>query len=344
MMKSKTTIRYTAAALLCMAASPAPLAAQDGTNAYSFLEIPSSSHAMALGGGGIALIDDDVALVQENPALMGPEIDRQVALGYMHWFGSANFASARFGMGAGERSGWAVGLRYLGYGDMTYTDPDGTVGGTFSASDIVAEGTYSHDITDRLRGGINLKLAYSHYEQYSAVAMGVDLGLSYYDDDHRLSLALVMSNAGGQLKRFNETHDRLPFDLKLGYMQGLGSSPFSLAITATHLTKWKLPYTHYDSQNPEAEPEEKHSFTSDLFRHLIFGLQYAPSERFYAAIGYNYKTRTDMASYSRSFLSGWSAGVGLNVKAFRIGVAYAQPHRGGTSLMLNVAMNIGELL
>ncbi|MDE7159875.1 MAG: type IX secretion system protein PorQ [Muribaculaceae bacterium] len=318
--------------------------AQDGSNAYSFLEIPTSSHVMALGGGGIALIDDDVALAQENPALIGAETDRQVALGYMRWFGSANFASVRFGNSAGERAGWAAGIRYLGYGDMTYTDADGTPGGTFSASDVVAEGTYSHDFTDRLRGGINLKMAYSHYEQYSAFAMGVDLGLSYYDDEKRLSLAVVMANAGGQLKRFNETHDRLPFDLKLGYMQGLGSTPFSLAITATHLTKWKLPYMSYNSQETEAAPEEKHGFASDLFRHLIFGLQYAPSERFYAAIGYNYKTRTDMASYSRSFLSGWSAGIGLNVKAFRIGVAYAQPHRGGTSLMLNVAMNIGELL
>lgn len=344
MIKVTTTTRHITAALLCLTVAVTPMAAQDGSSAYSFLEIPTSAHTMALGGSGIAIIDDDVNLVQENPALMGPEFDKQISLGYMHWFGSANFASARFGTGAGERSGWAVGMRYLGYGDMTYTDPDGTVGGTFSASDIVAEGTYSHDITDGLRGGINLKLAYSHYEQYSAVAMGVDLGLSYYNDDKRLSLALVMSNAGGQLKRFNETHDRLPFDVKLGYMQGLGSSPFSIAITATHLTKWKLPYTYYDSQNPETAPEEKHSFTSDLFRHLIFGLQYAPSERFYAAIGYNYKTRTDMASYSRSFLSGWSAGVGLNVSAFRIGVAYAQPHRGGTSLMLNIGMNIGQLL
>ncbi len=318
--------------------------AQDGSAAYSFLNIPTSSHAVALGGSGIAIIDDDVTLAQENPALIGPELDRQVSLGYTKWFGSANFAGARYGMPAGERGGWAIGIRYMDYGSMTYRDPDGTAGGTFSAQDIVAEGTWAHDITDRLRGGINLKMAYSHYEQYSAVALAADLGISYYDDENGLSLALVLKNAGGQLKRFNETYDRLPFDVQLGYMQALGSSPFSLAITATNLTRWKVPYTWYDTENTDTPTVEKSGFATNLFRHLIFGLQYQPSERFYVALGYNYKMRTDMASYSRSFLSGWTLGMGVGVKAFRIGVAASQPHRGGTTVMLNLAMDIGTLL
>lgn len=331
------------AAMLCLVTA-GMAAAQDGSAAYSFLTVPTSSHAVALGGSGIAVIDDDVTLAQENPALIGPELDRQVALGYTKWFGSANFAGARYGMGAGDRAAWAVGMRYMDYGTMTYMDPDGTAGGSFSAQDIVAEGSFSYDITDRLRGGINLKMAYSHYEQYSALAMGVDLGVSYYDDEKNLSLSLVMRNAGGQIKRFNDHHDRLPFDVQLGYMQGLGSTPFSLAVTATNLTRWKVPYTWYDTQNPDASPEVKESFTSNLFRHLIFGLQYRPSERFYLAAGYNYKMRSDMASYSRSFLSGWTLGMGVSVKAFRIGVAASQPHRGGTTVMLNLAMDIGSLL
>lgn len=335
--------RLTAIALAAMAPLTA-LMAQDGTSAYQFLTVPTSAHAMALGGNGIAVIDYDVTLAQENPALIGPELGRQLALGYMHYFGSSNFAGVRYGMEAGERGAWAIGMRYLDYGSMTAMDPDGTASGTFSAQDIVAEGTWSHDITDRLRGGINLKMAYSHYEQYSAFALGVDLGINYYDPDRDLSLSAVIKNAGGQLKRFNDTHDRLPFDVQFGYMQGLGSTPFSLAITATNLTRWKVPYTSYSTEDPSAGGEEKDSFTTDLFRHLVFGLQYSPSDRFYAAVGYNYKTRTDMASYSRSFLSGWSLGVGIRAGRFNIGAAFAQPHRGATSLMLNLGMEFGELL
>lgn len=64
--------------LLALAACSAT--AQTGRSAYEFLDVPTSSHAFALGGGGIALIDDDVALAQENPALLGQEVDRQVAV------------------------------------------------------------------------------------------------------------------------------------------------------------------------------------------------------------------------------------------------------------------------
>ena len=46
--------------------------AQEGASAYSFLEVPSSSHAFALGGTNITVIDDDINLMEQNPALLGP--------------------------------------------------------------------------------------------------------------------------------------------------------------------------------------------------------------------------------------------------------------------------------
>ncbi len=67
--------------LLALAACSAT--AQTGRSAYEFLDVPTSSHAFALGGGGIALIDDDVALAQENPALLG-QGGRQAGGGELH--------------------------------------------------------------------------------------------------------------------------------------------------------------------------------------------------------------------------------------------------------------------
>ena len=80
-------------------------------------------------------------------------------------------------------------------------------------------GMYSHDFTDRLRGGINVKLIYSSYEQYTAFALATDLGLNYYDEERDMSLSLVIKNLGGQIKRFDQAYDRLPFDIQLGWMQ-----------------------------------------------------------------------------------------------------------------------------
>lgn len=319
--------------------------AQLGSNAYNFLELPSSTQSFGLGGAAPALVSPSVAMADQNPALMGPEMGKQLSLGYMHYLGSANFASARFGNAAGEHGAWMIGVRYLNYGSMTMTMPDGTESGSFSPQDIVFEGGYSHDFNDRIRGGISLKGVYSNYEQYTAFALGVDLGLNYYNPDNDLSLALVVKNLGGQIKRFDSSYDRLPVDIQLGYMQGLGSSPFSLMITAWNLQKWNLPYYKHDSNDTSNDTLKEHiSFGSNFFRHFIFGLQYQPSDNFWLNIGYNYKTRTDMSTYQRGFLSGMSAGLGIDVSSFSFGVAYAQPHKHASSVMLNISCDLDLLL
>ncbi len=312
--------------------------AQTGRSAYDFLTIPTSSHVYALGGANISLIDPDVTLVEQNPALLGPEIERQLAVSYMHYMGSANFAGARFGHAAGERGAWAIGMRYLNYGEITGYDHTGVATGSFTPTDIAAEGSYSHDFTDRLRGGINLKMIYSNYEQYSAFAMAVDLGINYYDDDHDLSLSAVLKNMGGQLKRFEDAYDRLPFDVQLGLTKGLGTS-FSFSVTARHLTRWNLPYYQHDDDGTK-EVEMKSSFGKNLFRHLVFGLQYEPSDKFYVALGYDYKTRSDMSTYQRNFFSGVSVGLGIRAGSFNVGAAYAMPHKSASTLMINLALDI----
>ena len=44
--------------------------AQDGTTAYQFLSVPVSTHVYALGGHNLTIIDDDINLVEQNPALL----------------------------------------------------------------------------------------------------------------------------------------------------------------------------------------------------------------------------------------------------------------------------------
>ncbi len=322
-----------------MAFAAASAHGQLAANAYSFLDVSSATHALALGGYGIAVSSPDPMLVDQNPGLLGSEVDRVVALSYMRYFGSSNFAAARFAHSAGERGAWAIGVRYLDYGSIDGYTQDGSYTGSFKPQDISVEGTYSHDFTDRLRGGINAKVIYSNYEEYTAVALAADLGINYYDEEKDLSLSAVIKNAGGQVKRFNEEYDHLPFDVQLGYMQGLGGGPFSLAITAHSLTHWKLPYyTHDQNGTASSETEEaEYKFMPTLFRHLVFGLQYMPSDKFYAALGYNYKTRGDMGTHQRNFLSGFSIGLGLNVSDFAIGVSFSQPHKSASTLALNLS-------
>lgn len=318
--------------------------AQDGSAAYNFLNVTSSARIYGLGGMNITLVDDDIAVADQNPALLGGEMSGQIALNYMRYIGDSNFAGFRYAHSAGEHAAWSAGLQYFGYGSMKEALPDGSVVGSFSPKDVSFGGSYSHDITDRLRGGIALKGVYSSYAEFSAFAISTDLGLNYYDPDNDLSLSLVVANLGGQVKRFNESYDRLPFDIRLGWSQTFENFPLRFSVTAWNLTKWHLPYIDNGDGTSMTEPVVKDKFMSNLFRHLVFGVDLISNPNYYISLGYNYKARTDMSTYSRSFISGFSLGGGLKVKNFGIGLAFAQPHTGASTFMFNLSCNINEFL
>ena len=161
-------------------------------------------------------------------------------------------------------------------------------------------------------------------------------------------ISIVAKNLCSQVKKFNGTtdaKDRLPWDIQLGYSQRFGTSPFRLSITAYNLRKWSLPYYEpEDKNNTNSDLVKKESFGSNFMRHLVLGLEFLPSDNMYIGLGYNHKVRTDMSTYQRNFLSGLSLGAGMKVKSFGFGVAFAQPHTGATTFMLNLTTSLGELL
>ncbi|MDE5839216.1 MAG: type IX secretion system protein PorQ, partial [Paramuribaculum sp.] len=214
----------------------------DSSPAYNFLNITSSPKIYGLGGVNISSTDAGLLATDQNPALLGQEHSTRLDISYMRYIASSNFASLAYSHSVGERGAWAASLHYFGYGDMERTDASGGSMGNFSPKDLAVSGLYSHDFTERLRGGFAIKALYSTYDSYTAFALGVDLGLNYYDEERDLSLSAVVVNLGGQIKRFNESYDRLPIDLRLGWTQSFPGFPVRFSVTAWNLTKWNLPY------------------------------------------------------------------------------------------------------
>lgn len=326
------------------ATATAGASAQDGSSGYNWLNITSSSKIYGLGGMNISLVDDELSTSDQNPALLGSEMSGQIVVNYMRYIGGSNLAGVRYAHSAGDRAAWSAEIQYFGYGSITETLPDGSTVGTFSPKDATFGGTYSHDITDRLRGGISLQMIYSSYADFTAFALSTDLGLNYYDSEKDLSLSLVVANLGGQVKRFDQSYDRLPFDIRLGWSQTFGTFPIRFSITACNLTKWKLPYMNAGDGTAGSQMEMKDSFSSNLFRHLVFGADLISSSNFYLGVGYNYKTRTDMSTYKRNFISGWSVAGGFRGRSFGVGLAFAQPHTGATTFMVNLNLSLSSLI
>lgn len=314
--------------------------AQEGRTSYDFMNITPSAHAYALGGNNISIIEEDITLIENNPALLGPEMHLKWGINYMMYVAGIHFAGTTFGVATSDRSAFAAGIQYYGYGSMPLTDETGQVLGKFSPQDIQIQCTYAHDIVEGLRGGAKVKFVYSNYEQYTGMALAVDLGLNYYNAEHEYSLSLVGRNLGGQLKRFANSYGNLPMDLQFGYSQVVKDTPIRISITAHDLWRWKIPYPTTSNNGNSIVTNDK--FFEHFFRHLIFGAEYLFSENFYIGLGYNYKAASDMRTDNRNILSGFSIGAGLKVKMFAIDVAVAGHHPGATTLMLNLSTSLNE--
>lgn len=302
------------------------------TSVFDFLSLPTSSHATALGGNNLSLPDDDASLLFLNPALMSDASDHAIALSFFTYMQGSKAGSAAWTMAHGERGTWGVGAQFVGYGSMTETTVDGIKQGDFSALDMALSGGYSYVLTEHLAGGAAGKFIYSHYGSYSSVALAVDLGLNYYDEEHNFSVSLVGANLGGQVKAFGDTHEALPYDLRLGVTKQLANAPIRFSFSLMDLTRWKA--SQYYS--PDGDPSGGRILTN----HFVVGVDILPAKQFYISAGYNFRRAYELKAAGAGHGAGLSFGAGLNVKKFKLGLAYAKYHLSVPSFMITAQYNL----
>lgn len=306
--------------------------AQDGTTVFPFLRLPHSAHAAALGGENITTIADDLTLAFHNPALLSNVADKTLNLNFTSYIEGSKVASAAFSRQFGERSAWAATVQYMDYGDITETDINNNELGQTSAKDMAIMGTYNYLLSERWSGGVTAKLIHGNYAEYTSFAIGVDLGVNYFDAEKDFSASLVLKNLGGQVKSFDNEHEKLPLNMQVGFTKRLAHAPIRLSVTLDDLTHWESAY-----YNPE---EKDISFGDLLLNHMVLGVEITPSDRFYLAAGYNCKRGHELKADGGSKWTGVTLGGGLQLKRIKLGAAYANYHTAASSLVLNFSMGL----
>lgn len=307
------------------------LQAQNAESAFQFLQLPMSSHAASLGGDNVSIIEDDVTLAFHNPALLTNTYGRTLSLNYMSYLQKTNIASAAYNMEVGERSVLAFGAHYLNFGTMRNTDAEGNIIGNFSAKDMALMTTYSFDFSGRLSGGVTGKFIYSNYEQVYSLALGVDLGLNYYDPETMFSASIVARNLGGQIKTYDDKQESMPFNLLVGFSKELEHAPLRLSLTLTDLDKWKAEDFYNTSDD---------SWKDILIKHLIIGADLYPTSNTYISVGYNFLLRSELKNNAKRSMEGFSIGGGIQTQRMKVGVSYGKYHIAASSLMMNFAIGI----
>ena len=296
--------------------------AQDSRTGYNFLRLPVSAHAAALGGDNISIIEDEESMIFNNPALLSSVSDKTINLNYMNYMSGANTASASFNRIIKERASVAASAQFIDYGKMKETDENNIQTGEFSAKDISIAGYFSYMLTDRLAGGITAKFITSYIGDYNSIAMGVDLGLNYYDPEKEWSVSLVAKNLGGQMKAYDDQYDRMPIDIQLGASKRFAHMPFRISATLVDLN-------HLDYK---------------FINHLVAGVDIIISPTIWVGAGYNFRRANEMkiteTDGESSHGAGLSFGAGINLERFKLNLAYGKYHVSSSSILINLAYSL----
>ena len=293
--------------------------AQESQEVYSFLRLPVSAHVAALGGDNITIDDDDPTLIFHNPALINQVSDKSLNLNFMTYMEGAKTASASFIKAYKERATWGVAAQYMDYGSIKETTVDNVETGSFSARDIALAGTFAYMLNNSFSGGITARLVSSHIASYSSLAVAVDLGLNYMDEEQGWSLSAVAKNLGGQIKAYDDDFERMPLDLQIGFTKRLLSSPLRISASLVRLNDWEYGFG----------------------KHLVIGADIILSPQFYIAAGYNAMRASEMKisenDGASSHGAGLSIGGGLQLQRLKLNVAYAKYHVTTSSILINLS-------
>ena len=304
--------------LFCISA-----AAQESQTLYNFLRLPVSAHAAALGGDNVTIIEDDPSLMFNNPALLSSVSDKSINLNFMTYMEGATMASASFNRIIKEKASWAVMAQMMDYGSMKETDENNIQSGNFSAKDILIGGAFSYQLSDKIVGGISAKMVASYIGDYNSYAMGVDLGLNYYDPDREWSVSLVAKNLGGQLKAYDDEYEKMPIDIQAGVSKEFATLPFRISATMVDLNHWNYKFIN----------------------HLVAGVDVLFSQQIYVAVGYNFRRADEMKIMDNeeeesNHGAGLSFGAGLQLERFKLQLGYGKYHVSSNSLLVNVTYTL----
>ncbi len=324
-----------------------------GDQVYEFLNLSPSARVTALAGTLVSVRDDDVALAQQNPAVLNPTMHQQLSVNHVLYLADIQHGYASY---AHYLKKWEVsthvGIQYLSYGEFKETDETGQVIGSFRANEYALTLGAGKQLYEKLAVGANLKVISSQLETYNSTGMAIDLGAYYQDTSGLFSMGLVLKNAGAQFTKYGDTRESLPFDMQLGISQKLRHLPFRITITYHNLHRWNILYDDPNSEEDvfllgDNQPQERSrlsEITDNFFRHLNFSGEFllGKKENFRIRLGYSHLRRKELAVDNFRSLGGFSGGIGVKINRFRIEYGHAFYHFAGGTDHFSISTDLGS--
>ncbi len=318
-----------------------------GESLFGILHLTSSARIAALGGYQVAAYGQDPALALYNPALANASSHNNLSLGFTPYIADINYGYGSYARHYTGLGTFFAGVNHLGYGDLIAADENGHITGNFSASETVAFLGFSRELNTHWRAGITLKPVFSRIEAYNSWGIAADAGIHYSTASGLFQGAVLLRNAGWQIQSYDDApSEALPPDLQIGFSTKLAHAPFRFSLTARDLLTQSLDYEIPENEFGinVSQPESANTgFGNRLLRHLIFGLEFVPSENFFVAAGLNPRRRQELKVDSKISTVGYSWGFGFRIYKFHFSYASARYHLASSSNHFSITTNISDL-
>ncbi len=350
-MKSTNQLFFIALLLLML---PTYLGAQviGGNSVYDFINLPSSARVTGAGGNLITVRDADLSLAYHNPALLNYKMHNRAVLSIAPYIadikhGYMGYARHYDSIG----TTFHAGLQFVSYGTFLGRDETGANTGDFGAGEFALTLGAARQ-WDRYSYGANMKLIYSGLEDYTSVGAAFDFAAAYDDTAKRFTATLLLKNVGFQFTPYySGSREPLPFDIQVGFSKRLKYVPFRISVIAHNLTRWNILYDDPNLVSTDnslfgdtvQEDKKAGQFFDNFARHLIIGGELYLGKALWINFAYNHQRRAELAPTVRAGLSGFSFGLGINIKQFSFSLGRARYHAKQASTHVTLGVNIHQL-
>lgn len=301
---------YLLATLLFAVLAPSAARAQMAPSGFSFLNLDASARSAALGGSFAAMYDDDINGMFYNPALLSDLVDRQLSVSFLNHVGDIRAGIAAYGFQLGGLGQAGLGVRFMGWGDLTERDAAGEDIGSFNASDIALTFGFARRFDDHVLLGANVHSIFSRIGDFNASALAADVGVLYHTLDGGFTASASVHNLGLTLNSLGSVEDELPLDLRVALSRKLRYLPLLVTVTG------------YDLQSIGDLDSGATGF-GEAMHHVAIGGEFQFSEGFNLRVGYNHRRHEALKFKSRLDLAGFGFGAGIKVSRLRFDYAFS---------------------
>lgn len=273
------------------------------------LLLPVGSRGSAL-SGSLNAVATGVEAIHWNPAGMVRAKGVEAMFSTMRYIADIKLNYFAVATNFGDAGSFGFSIRTLDFGDIpiTTTDaPDGT-GGFYSPNFITGGITYARAFTDRIHGGVTMKLVSERIVHTSAAGMALDFGVQYVSKETGLNLGVTLKNLGPEM-RFDGENLESFVDIP---GQEPGSRPRALRLPGA---AFDLPSTleiglgYNYKMNDQNDLQflgdfQNTNFGNDEYR---LGLEYGWNDQIYVRGGYMFSQNQDENIYGPTF------GVGFDI-------------------------------